>query len=98
MKNYCNLRVNDAYFGLWFLFWKKGLSSDSCQKCPKDSKPLRIMLLIKKMSVMQHCGTFTNSTASPFPSRNMLAGPLPLKAEKNLDALKNRRQKIEKNV
>ena len=27
------------------------LSSDSCQKGPKDSQPLRIMILMKKMSV-----------------------------------------------
>ena len=32
MKNYWNLRVNDAYFGLCFLFL------NSCQKGPKATK------------------------------------------------------------
>ena len=29
-------------------YFEKKDSSDSCQKCPKDSQPLRIMILIKK--------------------------------------------------
>ena len=45
----------------WCLFWpmililKKRLSSDSCQKCPKDSQPLRIMILIKKKECILFC-------------------------------------------
>ena len=41
------LRVNDAYFGLWFLFWKKKTKVSLVKKGPKNSQPLRIMILIK---------------------------------------------------